>query len=184
MKSIPVKSFKETLDAEENNSSVALVDVRSPVEYAEKHIDGVKNIPLDMLEENIEYLKAKQAIYVHCRSGKRGEKAIKKLKEFNLDAEIVNVVGGLNAWEEAGFATKSHSSSSMTIMRQVFLTAGLLVLLGIILSFLLDNMNFLFISAFVGLGLSISGVTGWCGLQLLLSKMPWNKVDTCQPISR
>lgn len=179
MKNITVKLFKKILDVEKNNSSVAFINVCTPVEYAEKHIEGVESIPLDVLEKNISSLKDKQTIYIHCRSGNRGEKAVKKLESYNLNAEIVNVTGGLNAWEEAGFSTNSLSSSKMTIMRQVFLTAGALVLLGIVLSFTTDNTNFLFISAFVGLGLSISGATGWCGLQMLLSKMPWNKVNTC-----
>ena len=179
MKNITVKLFKKILDVEKNNSSVAFINVCTPVEYAEKHIEGVESIPLDVLERNISSLEDKQTIYIHCRSGNRGEKAVKKLESYNLNAEIVNVTGGLNAWEEAGFATNSLSSSKMTVMRQVFLTAGALVLLGIVLSFITDNTNFLFISAFVGLGLSISGATGWCGLQMLLSKMPWNKANTC-----
>lgn len=179
MKNITVKLFKKILDVEKNNSSVAFINVCTPVEYAEKHIEGVESIPLDVLEKNLSSLKDKQTIYVHCRSGKRGEKAIEKLIASGLNAEMINVVGGLTAWEEAGFATNSLSSSKMTVMRQVFLTAGALVLLGIVLSFITDNTKFLFISAFVGLGLSISGATGWCGLQMLLSKMPWNKVNTC-----
>jgi rhodanese-related sulfurtransferase len=177
MKNITVDLFKKILDVEKNNSSVEFINVCTPVEYAEKHINGVKSMPLDTLEKSIDLLKNKQTIYVHCRSGKRAEKAIQKMKESGINAEMINVTGGLNAWEEAGFSTHSLSSSRMTLMRQVFLTAGLLVLLGITLSFLTKNMNFLFISAFVGLGLSFSGITGWCGLQLFLSKMPWNKIN-------
>lgn len=179
MKNITVKNFKKVLDVEKNNPSIAFINVCTSAEYAEKHIEGVQSIPLDILEENISSLENKETIYIHCRSGRRGEKAVKKLESHSLNAEIVNVTGGLYAWEEAGFSTNSLSSSKMTVMRQVFLTAGLLVLLGIILSFVTNNTNFLFISAFVGLGLSISGATGWCGLQMLLSKMPWNKVNTC-----
>jgi rhodanese-related sulfurtransferase len=179
MKNITVKNFKKVLDVEKNNPSIAFINVCTPVEYAEKHIEGVQSIPLDVLEENISSLESKETIYIHCHSGRRGEKAVKKLESHGLNAEIVNVTGGLHAWEEAGFSTNSLSSSKMTVMRQVFLTAGILVLLGIVLNLITNNTNFLFISAFVGLGLSISGATGWCGLQMLLSKMPWNKVNTC-----
>lgn len=33
----------------------------------------------------------------------------------------------------------------------------------------------IWLSAFVGAGLVFAGVTGFCGLGLLLSAMPWNK---------
>jgi hypothetical protein len=36
--------------------------------------------------------------------------------------------------------------------------------------------NFALIPAFLGAGLTMAGSTGWCGLAILLSKMPWNKV--------
>ncbi len=179
MKNISVKQFKQILEVENNNSSIAFINVCTPVEYAEKHIPGVENIPLDTLRENLAYLEDKQTIYIHCRSGRRGEKAIEELQEFGLHAEMVNVTGGLTAWEEAGFSTGSLSSSKMTIMRQVFLTAGILILLGIVLTLLTYNTNFLFISGFVGIGLTVSGATGWCGLQMLLSKMPWNSQNSC-----
>ena len=34
---------------------------------------------------------------------------------------------------------------------------------------------FLILPAFVGCGLMFAGITGWCGMALLLAKMPWNK---------
>ncbi len=176
MKSIAVETFKKILEVEKHNSSISFINVCTPVEYAEKHIEGVTSVPLDQLDNHLSSLQGKQTIFVHCKSGARGEKAVKQLEKYNLGAEIVNVIGGLNAWEEAGFTTNSLSTSKLTVMRQVFLTAGFLVLLGIVLAVAVDNSHFLFISGFVGLGLTFSGATGWCGLQLLLSKMPWNQV--------
>jgi len=38
------------------------------------------------------------------------------------------------------------------------------------------NPLFALIPAFTGLGLTLAGATGWCGLALLLGKMPWNRV--------
>jgi predicted branched-subunit amino acid permease len=58
--------------------------------------------------------------------------------------------------------------------RQVRFVAGLLVLLGVILS-LVVHPYFIGISAFVGAGLTFAGATDWCGMGLLLAKMPWNQ---------
>ena len=51
--------------------------------------------------------------------------------------------------------------------------AGGMVLLGLVLSLVWPQ--WLWLSAFVGAGLVFAGVTGFCGLGLLLARMPWNK---------
>ena len=53
---------------------------------------------------------------------------------------------------------------------------GVLALTGSILA-LTVNKNFALIPAFLGAGLTLAGSTGWCGLAILLSKMPWNRVE-------
>ena len=65
-------------------------------------------------------------------------------------------------------------------MQQVQLTIGLGVLTGAILA-LTVNPNWVFLCAFFGAGLTMAGSTGWCGLAILMSKMPWNRVagQTC-----
>ena len=90
-----------------------------------------------------------------------------------MTAELVNVEGGLLAWQEAGFETGSLTSR-LPIMRQVFIGAGILVLGGILLTHFITY-DFILLPLFVSLGLLVSGVTGWCGMAILLSKMPWNK---------
>jgi len=59
-------------------------------------------------------------------------------------------------------------------MRQVFIGAGSIVLLGTVMTYLFGA-TYLLIPLFVSLGLLVSGLTGWCGMAILLSKMPWNK---------
>jgi len=95
------------------------------------------------------------------------------LRELGATAELVNVEGGLLAWQEAGFRTTSLTSR-LPIMRQVFIGAGSLVILGLVPGYFIND-TYLLIPAFVAIGLLVSGLTGWCGMALLLSKMPWNK---------
>ena len=59
-------------------------------------------------------------------------------------------------------------------MRQVQITAGGLVLLGIALGVWVAP-AFLALSAFVGAGLVFAGTSGWCGMAKLLGLMPWNR---------
>ena len=173
MKHISINSFKEVIESESTNPSVAFINVCTPAEYKEKHIAGVTNIPLRDLAGHVTQLQNKSTIYIHCRSGNRSQQAVETLQKLGITAELVNVEGGILAWQEAGFKTKSLTSR-LPIMRQVFIGAGSLVLLGLVLSYF-SSSYFLLIPLFVSLGLLVSGITGWCGMALLLANMPWNK---------
>lgn len=174
MKHITVDSFKEVLSAETQNSTVDFINVCTPAEYAERHIPGVRSVPLDEFEKHRDEFKDKKTIYIHCRSGKRGEKAIEKLQALGVTAELVNVTGGIMAWQEAGYETGKHTTR-LPLMRQVFIAAGVLILLSHVLAALVAH-QFVYLSVLVGAGLMISGITGWCGMALLLARAPWNRV--------
>ena len=173
MKHISTTSFKEVLSTEKNNSTVDFINVCTTAEYKEKHIEGVRSVPFDEIERHLGEFKGKKTIYVHCRSGNRSQKAVKILEELGVEAELVNVEGGLLSWDEAGFQTMSLTKR-LPLMHQVMLVAGGLVLLGYVLSVTVHP-NFILLSVFVGAGLFVSGLTGWCGMAIILSKMPWNK---------
>jgi Protein of unknown function (DUF2892) len=73
-----------------------------------------------------------------------------------------------------------NRKAPLPIMRQVQIAAGSLVLLGIRLA-VLASPWFMALSAFVGAGLIVAGITGVCGMASLLRHMPWNRsrdVDT------
>jgi hypothetical protein len=69
---------------------------------------------------------------------------------------------------------RTDAKAPLEIMRQVQITAGLLVLAGVILSFTV-NQAWIGLSAFVGAGLTFAGVSGWCGMAKVLALMPWNR---------
>ncbi|MFN6353027.1 MAG: YgaP-like transmembrane domain [Cyanobacteriota bacterium] len=60
-------------------------------------------------------------------------------------------------------------------MRQVQIAAGSLMLLGLILSTTLAP-AWILLSWFVGAGLVLAGLSGFCGMARLLALMPWNMV--------
>lgn len=173
MKHISVEAFREVVGVEKNNSSIDFINVCTPAEYKEKHIEGVRNVPLDEIDQHLEELKGKKTVFIHCRSGNRGRQAIEKLEALGVKAEMVNVEGGLLAWDQAGFPTMSLTTR-IPIMRQVLIAAGSLILLGYLLGALtLPSLTYL--GAFIGAGLLFAGLTGWCGMSYLLARMPWNR---------
>lgn len=172
MQKISVETFKNIIINQAGNPEVDFINVCTPTEYAEKRIEGVRNVPLDEITQHLDEFKDKKTIYVHCRSGKRAAKAIEQLRDSGIHAELVNIDGGLLAWDEAGLPTESDTKR-LPLMRQVLLSAGTLILIGMALGWFVHPVWYL-LTTFIGLGLSFAGLTGWCGMSYFLSKMPWN----------
>jgi len=161
----------------EAGTLVELIDVRTPVEHAEVHIDGARLVPLDALNPREFATPCEgEPLYVICRSGSRAAKACEKLRAAGLD-NVCSVEGGILAWEKAGLPVV-RNRKVISLERQVRIAAGMLVVLGILIGSLVHP-GFLALSAFVGAGLVFAGVTDTCGMGLLLAKMPWNRQGTC-----
>jgi rhodanese-related sulfurtransferase len=157
------------------NGNCCLVDVREPVEHEEARIDSSRLIPLGQLEQRVEEIERTGPVVVMCQGGKRGAEARAKLAKLGIPG-VRNLDGGIEAWRSAGLPVTKSSRKVLPLMRQVQLTIGLGVLTGVVLSKLVDP-NFIYLSAFFGAGLVFAGSTGWCGLAILMAKMPWNRVS-------
>ncbi|MGJ8643580.1 MAG: rhodanese-like domain-containing protein [Luteolibacter sp.] len=155
-------------------SGCYLVDVREAVEHAESHIVGAKHIPLSHLHNRANEIDRDSTVVVMCRSGKRGEEARKKLQAMGM-SNVRNLEGGILAWQEAGLPVGESGSKVLPLIQQVQLTIGLGVLTGAVLA-LTVNPLWVLLCAFFGAGLTMAGSTGWCGLAMMMSKMPWNRV--------
>ena len=156
-----------------------MVDVREFAEYAGGRISGAKLLPLGELERRHAELDHTKPIYVMCRTGRRSGEAQKKLKALGF-TNVVNVAGGFEAWKKEDLPFERDENAPWSLERQVRFTAGLLVLLGAVLT-LLVHTYFIAIPIFVGAGLTFAGATDWCGMAMLLAKMPWNRaVQSCE----
>ncbi|MGL4861030.1 MAG: rhodanese family protein [Enterobacteriaceae bacterium] len=155
---------------------VKLIDVRSQEEYAREHIAQAQLMPLATLEPAAlsDALRAPQGIIFCCQAGIRSKQAAEKVAAFSPECTIYTLEGGVNAWKKVGLALEQDKSQPFPIMRQVQMTTGSLILLGVVLGYGLHPAFFL-LSGVIGAGLLMAGVTGWCGMALLLAKMPWNK---------
>lgn len=152
---------------------LSLLDVRTPVEFAEVHVPQAQNVPLDELDPRLLQVQKDKPVYLLCRSGQRAGKAAEKLAKEGFVRPVV-VEGGTLAWIEAGLPVTHGPIRVISLERQVRITAGLLVLTGILLGWFVHP-GFFGLSAFVGAGLIFAGITDYCGMGLLLAKMPWNK---------
>jgi rhodanese-related sulfurtransferase len=152
-----------------------VIDVRMPAEYKSQFWESSVNVPLQDLQagklENIP--TSAKSITLLCQSGNRAQMAADVLQSCRSDCDIVVVEGGLGALASAGATLKKGDSAVWSLERQVRVAAGALVLVGILFSFI--HPYFLGLSAFVGAGLIFAGVTDYCGMALLLARMPWNK---------
>lgn len=155
-------------------SGCDLIDVREPVEHAEEHIAGAKLIPLGQLEKRASEIDRDSPVVVMCRSGKRGSEARAKLQAMGI-SDIRNLEGGILAWKNERLPVEQLRKTGLPLMQQVQLTIGIGVLIGAILA-LTVHPNWVYLCAFFGAGLTMAGSTGWCGLAILMSKMPWNRV--------
>ena len=158
-----------------------LLDVRTPVEHRELHAVGVELMPLDALDvEEVRRRCGDAPVYLLCRSGSRARQAAERLVAAGL-ANCSVVAGGTQAWAAAGLPVV-RDKTAISLERQVRIAAGLLVLLGVVLA-LAVHIAFLGLSAFVGAGLVFAGVTDWCGMGMLLARLPWNRTrgDVCPP---
>jgi rhodanese-related sulfurtransferase len=155
---------------------IDLIDVRTPVEFREVHVESARNVPLDRLDPaalvQARTGAADEPLYVLCRSGSRGRQACEMFLKAGF-ANVVNVEGGTLACVEAGLPVV-RGGKAISLERQVRIAAGLLVLLGALLGWLVDP-AFVGLSAFVGAGLVFAGVTDTCGMGMLLARMPWNQ---------
>ncbi len=76
--------------AKENGAR--LVDVRTPEEYAQGHIYGSVNVPLDTLPGGAAILGKSDKIYVYCRSGARSGRAAAVLRGSGF-TDVTNIGG-------------------------------------------------------------------------------------------
>ncbi len=152
-------------------AGAVLIDIREADEHARESIPGARSHPLSQLANNPP--RGEQPMIFHCRSGNRTQvnaahlEAVAGGPAFILD-------GGIDAWKRAGLPVTQDKSQPIEIMRQVQITAGTLVALGVALGSFVHP-GFYMLSAFVGAGLAFSGITGSCMMAKMLALAPWNR---------
>lgn len=165
---LDASQVKELLE----NQRVHLIDVREQEEFMGEHIPGSQLLSLSKLDpEKISLLTGKK-IVLYCHSGNRSKQAAHRLIEFGF-RDFSQLQGGISAWKKSGYVT--NRNAPISIMRQVQIVAGTLVVTGTVLGVLVSPW-FLILSGFVGTGLVFAGLTNTCTMAMLLKKLPYNQI--------
>lgn len=161
-----------------STGEAVLIDVREADEFQAEHIAYALSLPLSSIENDFNSLNlpSSKKIIFQCLKGSRGEKACILINQKDCCAnDIYNIEGGITAWKEQGLPLVSKiKNAGISIFRQVQIIIGGLISLLILLGLFGLGAAF-FIAGVLAFALFVAGITGWCGLAMLLSKMPWNK---------
>ena len=150
-----------------------LIDVRTPGEFETAHIPGSYNVPLDLLREHRDELRAHldEQVVLVCRSGQRASAAEAALAAAGLPNLRV-LSGGITAWQAAGAPIRT-GRPRWDLERQVRLTAGSIVLAAVLASVVFPPAKWA--AALIGAGLAFAAVSNTCVMGMLLSKLPYNR---------
>lgn len=155
------------------DDGAVLIDIREPDEHTRERVPGALNRPLSRLDRLPDEPSAPNAVVFHCRSGARTTANAPRLAAA-AGCQAYVLEGGIEAWKKAGLPVVADRRQPIEIMRQVQITAGALIVLGVLLSLWVAP-PFIALSGFVGAGLMFAGISGWCGMAKLLALMPWNR---------
>ncbi|MFJ4011307.1 rhodanese-like domain-containing protein [Streptomyces sp. NPDC090026] len=157
---------------------LTIIDVRTPGEFAGGHLPGALSIPLDRIAQalpDIRYAAGRGDVLVVCASGVRSGSACRILAENGITTATLS--GGTGAWAADGHELhrpQGAPRAAWGMERQVRLTAGAVVLLGILLGVLVHP-AFQLVSAGIAAGLVLSALTDTCGMAALLARLPHNR---------
>jgi rhodanese-related sulfurtransferase len=147
------------------------VDVRSRAEFAGERVPGFESVPLDELKGGRFEVGGPEVVLL-CQGGGRATRAAQQLQALGVRCVVVE--GGVQGWKAAGLPVEHGGGRMLPVMQQTQLVLGVLAVVGSALAIWKDP-RFAWIPLFLGSGLILAGSTGWCGLALLLARMPWNR---------
>lgn len=149
-----------------------LIDIRSGDEYKHEHIVGAINLPIDQLKNDNKHHHGESKVIYYCLGGMRTATNEDTLNQHTPTQAYI-LKGGIQSWKKEGFEVFSDFNQP-AIQRQVQIIAGAIIFITTILGAVASSW-FYVIPAILGLGLIFAGITGICGLALLLAKAPWNR---------
>ncbi|MER5759999.1 rhodanese-like domain-containing protein [Streptomyces sp. NPDC002082] len=164
--------------AHARHTEFRIVDVRTPGEYASGHLPGALNIPLDRIGRSLPELREAaetRELLLVCASGPRSQNAARTLAGHGIAA--TSLTGGTASWSAQGHPLDYPAGGPRRVWameRQVRLTAGGLVLLGLLLG-LLVHPAFQLLGAGIAAGLVFSALTDTCGMAVVLGRLPFNR---------
>jgi len=90
----------------QDNPDFVIIDVRTPEEFADEHIENAINIDYrsETFRDELNTLDKNKTYLIYCRSGGRSGNALDIMAELNF-REVYNMSGGINQWKAEGLPT-------------------------------------------------------------------------------
>lgn len=173
---MPAHITPEKLNDCLENNQATLIDVRSLREHQAQNIPHSSSIPLDTLHANQLNSESSQQVVLYCQTGQRSDKAFEILSAQAPKMNFLVLKGGLEAWKKSGYAIHQQNTFYLPLNQQVQITIGMAVLASSLLAYFYDT-TFIVLAGLFGAGLTMAGITGFCGLAKLMGIMPWNKAQ-------
>ncbi|MBN1499936.1 MAG: rhodanese-like domain-containing protein [Spirochaetes bacterium] len=102
--SIDAEKSKKMIDENKNNKDFIIIDVRTPQEYSQGHIENSINIDFYApdFQEKISALDRNKTYLVYCRSGNRSAQSIPVFQKAGIK-NFFNMTGGFSDWVSRNF---------------------------------------------------------------------------------
>lgn len=103
----PTQEYNDVTVAEakaliEGKPDMVILDVRTPSEFDDGHIEGAINIPVDYLAGRLDELNKDDELLVYCRTGNRSARAVGILDD-NGFTKIFHMDAGITGWVDSGY---------------------------------------------------------------------------------
>jgi rhodanese-related sulfurtransferase len=167
--SISVKELKSQL---EKGRTLKLIDVRTRFEFKSGHLPGAVHLPAPELSHAAVNFEPEIPVILICKVGHRAKTCQNLLADSGLN--ILVLEGGTGAWQAEGLPMVKAPRQRISPVRHAFLASSLMIFAGLYLG-LTKNQAWFILAALPGLCLLLTSVTGFCPMQWILNKAPWNK---------
>ena len=103
LKNITPKKAFSLVNENKNNSNFAILDVRTPIEYHDGHVEGSKNIDYKAKDftKVVGEMDKNKTYILYCKSGVRSVKSYNIMKKLNF-TDVYNIEGGIKGWIKNG----------------------------------------------------------------------------------
>jgi rhodanese-related sulfurtransferase len=89
-----------------NNRNFVILDVRTPAEFKDGHIEGAINIDYyaPTFKQELNGLEKTKVYLLYCRTARRSRVALEIMKELGF-REVYHMLGGIVRWQAEGLPT-------------------------------------------------------------------------------
>jgi len=102
IKNINTEKANELMEQRNGDQDFVILDVRTPGEFSEGHIENAVNLDFhaDAFADELESLDKKKTYLIYCRTGGRSGNALKMMKEKGFK-DVYNMEGGITDWSKS-----------------------------------------------------------------------------------